>query len=69
MKHDFTIGEKIKIVDNSQIHHNLAVPSVAEIIEIDSNDVRVFGHDSRGVMLEQWVSIIDTAPIRKAVIK
>lgn len=63
------IGDKIRIVGSSRIHHHLAVPSVAEIIEIDPNDFKVSGHDSRGVMLEQWVSIIDTAPIRKAVIK
>lgn len=63
------IGDKIKIVGSSKIHHHLAVPSVAEIIEIDPDDFRVFGHDDSGAMLEQWVSIIDTTPIRKAVIK
>lgn len=63
------IGDKIRIVGNSKIHHHLAVPSVAEIIEIDPDDFKVFGHDDRGEILEQWVSIIDTAPIKKAVIK
>ena len=63
------IGDRIKIIGNLQIHHHLAIPSTAEVIGVDGYDLKVFGHDKDGKIYEQWVSVIDVLPIRKAVIK
>lgn len=63
------IGDKIRIIGNSQIHHHLAVPSTAEVIGVDGYDIKVFGRGEDGRMYKQWVSVIDVLTIRKAVIK
>lgn len=62
------IGDKVKIVGNSRIHHHLAVPSTAEVIGMDSIGVKVFGYGYDGRMYCQWVSFVDIKPIRKAVV-
>ena len=62
------IGDKIRIIGKSRIHHCLAVPSTAEIIGMDSTGVKVFGYGYDGMMYDQWVSLVDIKPIRKAVV-
>ena len=62
------IGDKIRIIGNSRIHHHLVVPSTAEVIGVDGCYLMVFGYDEDGVTCEQWVSVIDVLPIRKAVV-
>lgn len=62
------IGDKVQIIGNTKIYHNLAVPSIAEIIDVDSNSVKVFGYGDDGKTDVQWVSFVDIKPIRKAVV-
>lgn len=65
---EIKIGDKIRIIGNSRIHHHLAMPSTAEVIGMDSTGVKVFGYGYDGRMYVQWVSFVDIRPIRKAVI-
>lgn len=65
---EIKIGDKIRIIGNTQIHHHLAVPSTAEVIGMDSTGVKVFGYGYDGRMYVQWVSFVDIRQIRKAVI-
>lgn len=67
---EIKIGDKIRIIGNTRIHHHLAVPSTAEVIGIGvgSTDVKVFGYGYDGRMYYQWVSFVDIRPIRKAVV-
>ena len=62
------VGDKIRIIGNTQIHHHLAVPSTAEIIGMDSTGVKVFGYGNDKRIYAQWVSFVDIKPIRKAVV-
>lgn len=62
------VGDKIRIIGKSRIHHCLAVPSTAEVIDTDSTSVEVFGYGYDGMMYNQWVSFVDIKPIRKAVV-
>ena len=62
------IGDKIRVVCNSRIHHCLLVPSTAEVIDMDSSSVKVFGYGNDGRMYNQWISFVDIEPIRKAVV-
>ena len=62
------IGDKIRIIGKSRIHHCLAVPSTAEIIGMDSTGVKVFGYGNDGRTHAQWVSFVDIKLIRKAVV-
>ena len=62
------VGDKVQIIGNTQIRHHLAVPSTAEIIGMDSTGVKVFGYGYDGMMYDQWVSLVDIKPIRKAVV-
>ena len=62
------IGDKVKIIGNTQIHHHLAVPSNAEVIGMDSTGVKVFGYGNDKRIYAQWVSFVDVKPIRKAVV-
>ena len=62
------IGDKIRIVGNSRIHHYLLVPSTVQVVGMDSTGVKVFGYGYDGRMYDQWVSFVDIKPIRKAVI-
>lgn len=62
------IGDKIRIIGKSRIHHCLAVPSTAEVIGMDSTCVKVFGYGYDGRMYDQWVSFVDIKLIRKAVV-
>lgn len=62
------IGDKIRVVGNSRIHHCLLVPSTVEVIDTDSSSVEVFGYGDDGRMYNQWVSFVDIKPIRKAVV-
>lgn len=62
------IGNKIRVVGNSRIHHCLLVPSTVQVVGMDSTGVKVFGYGYDGRMYDQWVSFVDIKPIRKAVI-
>lgn len=62
------VGDKVRIIGNTQIHHHLAVPSNAEIIGMNSTGVEVFGYGNDGRIYVQWVSFVDIKPIRKAVV-
>ena len=62
------VGDKIRIIGKSRIHHCLAVPSTAEVVDTDSTCVKVFGYGYDGWMYDQWVSLVDIKPIRKAVV-
>lgn len=62
------VGDKIRIIGKSRIHHCLAVPSTAEVIDMDSTSVEVLGYGYDGRMYEQWISFVDIKPIRKAVV-
>ena len=62
------VGDKVKIIGNTRIHHHLAVPSNAEVTDMDSYSVEVFGYGDDGRMYYQWVSFVDIKPIRKAVV-
>lgn len=62
------VGDKVQIIGNTRIHHHLAVPSTAEVIDTDSSSVEVFGYGDDGRMYNQWVSFVDIKPIRKAVV-
>ena len=62
------VGDKVRIVGNSRIHHHLVVPSTAEVINIDSSCVEVLGCGDNGRMYNQLVSFVDIEPIRKAVV-
>lgn len=65
---EIKIGDKIRIIGNSQIHHCLLVPSTVQVIGMDSVSVKVFGYGYDGRMYDQWVSFVDVRPIRKAVV-
>ena len=62
------VGDKIRVIGNTRIHHHLAVPSNAEVIGMDSTGVKVFGYGNDGRIYDQWVSFVDIKPIRKAVV-
>ena len=62
------VGDKVKIIGNTQIHHHLAVPSTAEVIGMDSTGVKVFGYGNDKRIYAQWVSFVDIKSIRKAVV-
>ena len=62
------VGDKVQIIGNTQIHHHLAVPSTAEVVDTDSTCVKVFGYGYDGRMYDQWISFVDIKPIRKAVV-
>ena len=62
------VGDKVRIVGNSRIHHHLVVPSTAEVINMDSSCVEVLGYCYDGRMYNQLVSFVDIKPIRKAVV-
>lgn len=62
------VGDKVKIIGNSIIHHCLLVPSTAKVIDTDSSSVEVFGYGDDGRMYKQWISFVDIKPIRKAVV-
>ena len=62
------VGDKIRIIGKSRIHHCLAVPSTAEVVDTDFTCVKVFGYGYDGIMYDQWVSFVDVKPIRKAVV-
>ena len=62
------VGDKVRIIGKSRIHHCLAVPSTAEIIGMDSTGVKVFGYGNDKRIYAQWVSFVDIKPIRKAVV-
>ena len=62
------VGDKVRIVGNTQIHHHLVVPSTAEVINMDSSCVEVLGYGDDGRMYNQLVSFVDIEPIRKAVV-
>ena len=62
------VGDKVQIIGNTRIHHHLAVPSTAEVINMDSSCVEVFGYRDDGRMYDQLVSFVDIKPIRKAVV-
>ena len=62
------VGDKVQIIGNTQIHHHLAVPSTAEVVDMDSTGVKVFGYGYDGRIYDQWVSFVDVKPIRKAVV-
>ena len=62
------VGDKVRIISNTQIHHHLAVPSTAEIIGMDSTGVEVFGYGNDRKIYAQWVSFVDIKSIRKAVV-
>ena len=62
------VGDKIRIIGKSRIHHCLAVPSTAEVVDTDFTCVKVFGYGYDGMMYDQWVSFVDIKPIRKAVV-
>lgn len=62
------VGDKVRIIGNTQIHHHLAVPSTAEIIGMDSTGVKVCGYGYDGRIYGQWISFVDIEPIRKAVV-
>ena len=62
------VGDKVRIVGNSRIHHHLVVPSTAEVIDMDSTGVKVFGYGDDKRIYAQWVSFVDIKQIRKAVV-
>ena len=62
------VGHKVRIIGNTQIHHYLAVPSTAEVIDIGFSCVEVLGYSDDGKMYNQLVSFVDIKPIRKAVV-
>ena len=62
------VGDKVRIIGKSRIHHCLAVPSTAEIIGMDSTGVKVFGYGYDGRIYDQWISFVDIKPIGKAVV-
>ena len=62
------IGDKIRIVGNSRIHHCLLVPSIVQVVGMDADCFKVYGRDKGGKGVCQWVHVIDTTPIRKAVV-
>ena len=62
------VGDKVRIIGNTKIHHHLAVPSTAEIIGMDSTGVKVFGYGNDKRIYAQWVSFVDVNQIRKAVV-
>lgn len=62
------VGDKVQIIGNTRIHHHLAVPSIAEVIDTDFTFVKVFGYGYDGGMYDQLVSFVDIKPIRKAVV-
>ena len=62
------VGDKVQIIGKSRIHHCLAVPSTAEVVDTDFTCVKVFGYGYDGMMYDQWVSFVDVKPIRKAVV-
>ena len=62
------IGDKVRIIGNTRIHHHLAVPSTAEVIGMDSTGVKVFGYGYDGRIYCQWISFVDIKLTRKAVI-
>lgn len=62
------VGDKVQIIGNTQIHHHLAVPSTAKVIDTYYSSVEVFGYGDDGRMYEQWISFVDIKPIRKAVV-
>ena len=62
------VGDKVQIIGNTKIHHHLAVPSTAEVVDTDSTCVKVFGYGYDGRMYDQWISFVDIKPIRKAVV-
>lgn len=62
------VGDKVKIIGNTRIHHHLAVPSTAEVIDMDSSCVEVFGCGDDGRMFKQLISFVDIKLIRKAVV-
>ena len=65
---EIKIGDKIRIIGKSRIHHCLAVPSTAEVVDTDFTCVKVFGYGYDGRMYDQWISFVDIEPIRKAVV-
>ena len=62
------VGDKVRIIGNSRIHHHLVVPSTATVIDMDSSCVKVLGYSDDGRMYDQLVSFVDIKPIRKAVV-
>ena len=62
------VGDKVRIIGKSRVHHCLAVPSTAEVVDTDFTCVKVFGYGYDGMMYDQWVSFVDIKPIRKAVV-
>ena len=62
------VGDKVQIIGNTKIHHHLAVPSTAEVVDMDSTGVKVFGYGNDKRIYAQWVSFVDIKPIRKAVV-
>ena len=62
------VGDKVRIIGKSRVHHCLAVPSTAEVVDTDFTCVKVFGYGYDGIMYDQWVSFVDVKPIRKAVV-
>ena len=62
------VGDKVRIIGKSRIHHCLAVPSTAEVVDTDFTCVKVFGYGYDGMMYDQWVSFVDIKPVRKAVV-
>lgn len=65
---EIKIGDKIRIIGNSRIHHCLLVPSTVQVVDIDANSFKVYGRDKDGKKVRQWVHVIDAVPIRKAVV-
>ena len=61
-------GDKVRIIGKSRVHHCLAVPSTAEVVDTDFTCVKVFGYGYDGMMYDQWVSFVDIKPVRKAVV-
>jgi len=62
------IGDKVRIIGKSRINHCLAIPSTAEVIDVDAVSLKVFGYGYDGRIYDQWVSFVDLKPIRKAVV-
>jgi UDP-glucose 4-epimerase len=67
---EIKIGDKIRVVGNSRIHHCLLVPSTAtvQVVGIAADSFKVYGRDKDGKGVRQWVHVIDIKPIRKAVV-
>lgn len=65
---EIKIGDKIRVVGNSRIHHCLLVPSTVQVVGMDADCFKVYGRDKGGKGVRQWVHVIDATPIRKAVV-